>query len=393
VTLQRRLQLLIAGVSAVLLVVVVNMGITLERFQHDATSRDRLAARVAAENDNEAAARALAQAVAHGRHSRAAFINSVWIATVAALTLLILGAWLLRRWVVVPIGRLHADLDAVSEGDFNHAITPSGSQDIVDLGAAAERMRTRILRQREAVERADEAVDQDLPAVAALRELLAPASVSSVAGLDVAATLLPAEGVLAGDWYDVVRCGDKLFISIGDVCGHGATTGIAAVRTKFALLDAMHLGLAPDAALRLAAERFGESNDFVTCSVVELDPAAGTGRYANAGHPPGLIVDRRGATRVLDPTGPLIGPFPAEWSSREFALAPSETLVLYSDGLTEARNESGDELGSAPVVRALETNQGPASEVVEGILTVLFGHCPDGCVDDVTVVVARPTSA
>jgi serine phosphatase RsbU (regulator of sigma subunit) len=162
------------------------------------------------------------------------------------------------------------------------------------------------------------------------------------------------------------------------------------VRSKFALLDAMHLGLDPDVALHLAERRFDDSSAFVTCTVVEVDPDTGTGRYANAGHPPGMVVTARGAARTLDPTGPLIGPFPAEWETRAFTLAAGETLVLYSDGVTEARNARGDELGTDAIVRAVAaTPGGSANATMEALISELFQHAPDGFDDDITVVVVR----
>jgi sigma-B regulation protein RsbU (phosphoserine phosphatase) len=362
------------------------MGVTLTTFQREATHRDRLAAESTRAGDP-----AVKAAIERGTRSRNRFILSVGVATGAALCLLVVGTVALRRWVVVPINQLHTDIDAVGDGDLQHTITPpTGPRDLVELAAAADRMRTRILRQRDAVERAGEAVDQDAPAVAALRELLAPVTATVPPGLDVAATLLPAEGVLAGDWYDLLAVDGRLFISIGDVCGHGASTGIAAVRTKFALLDAMHLGLEPSEALRLAAQRFGESSEFVTCTVVELDSTEGAGHYANAGHPSPLIVSPRGEVRALEPTGPLIGPFPAEWHTSRFALSPGETLVMYSDGFVEARDASGHELGADAIALAVTTTAtAPARATMEELISALFRHSPDGLVDDVTVVVAR----
>ncbi len=461
-TLQRRLQLLVASLTLVLLVVVTFMGVTASRLRRDVMRRDPLVlasgeiahlagslkgqrdAAVTAEETDAVVARvaaaigreprlrlpfvrvrqmvsdwhtsggdpaayaraegsidALAEAtrvvvvdsVVATARSRNQFFDSVIAATAAATVLLIIGSIALRRWVVVPIGQLHADIDAIGEGDIHRPVRLVGARDLMELGAAAERMRTSILRERDARERAGEAVDQDAPAVAALRELLAPAEAEPPRGLDIAATLLPAEGVLAGDWYDVTRRGDQLMISVGDVCGHGASTGISAVRTKFALLDGANLGLDPGASLDLAARRFGDNSDFVTAVVVALDAALGSCRYGNAGHPPPMLIDTRGNATELAPTGPLIGPFPGEWRVGALPFVAGDTLVLYSDGLTEARDSEGRDFGIKPVRQAVvATASASAHATLEEVVSALFRHCPDGLVDDVTIVVVRSTS-
>jgi serine phosphatase RsbU (regulator of sigma subunit) len=448
-TLRRRLQFLVVTVTVVLIAAVVLMGSTVTAFRRDATRRDRLtvtlvhiaqlrASVIGARTEGVAGAMArverdvrgqpqlsaemasvrravqasggarsaevvtgietlradtgvlAADALTRAARTRTRFLNSVAAAVVAALTLLVLGSLALRRWVVVPIGRLHEDIDAIGEGDIHRQVRPTGARDLRELGAAADRMRTRILRERDALERAGEAVDQDAPAVGALRRLLAPAQADIPERLDVAATLLSAEGFLAGDWYDLARVGDRLVVSIGDVCGHGAATGISAVRTKFALLDAAYLGLDPAAGLALAAKRFGDNSEFVTAVLASIDPVGMSCCYGNAGHPPPFVIDERGECRELAPTGPLIGPFPGDWQSHSVSLAPGDTIVFYSDGLTEARDAAGVQLGGDPVRHAvMTTSTGTAKSTLDEIVGALFRHSPDGLVDDVTIVVAK----
>ncbi len=343
-----------------------------------------------AESLTGAIATAVEDVAGDADQSRERFVWSVATAAGGALLLLLLGATALRRWVVVPVRRLSEDVSTVAAGDYDHPLRSNGGQELAQLAADVARMRDRFLSERDRATRADEAVDQQLPAVAALRTLLAPRVADPPPGLAVAGALLSAEGVLAGDWYDIAARDGELVVAIGDVCGHGVDAGVLAVRTKFALLDSIDLGLAPAAALDLAARRFARSDTFVTAFLAVIDPASGRCQYASAGHNPALIVRTDGTTVELPRTGPLIGFVDGPRPTVEVALHLGDLLVAYTDGVVEARDDARQQLLVEGLEAVVVQNREESPErITEAVLAQVLAHCGGRCTDDATVVVVR----
>ena len=132
----------------------------------------------------------------------------------------------------------------------------------------------------------------------ALRSQLEPEVGELPEGWTIAAQLRAAEGVAAGDCYDLVRLrGGGLGLIVVDIAGHGATEGILALRCKELLRASLAADVAPGDAIEAAAEQLGEMGPevFLTAFVAVVDTQDGGIRYANAGHPPAFISadDRR----------------------------------------------------------------------------------------------------
>jgi serine phosphatase RsbU (regulator of sigma subunit) len=228
----------------------------------------------------------------------------------------------------------------------------------------------------------------------ALRAQLEPAAVDLPDGFEVAARLVPAEGELAGDWYDLVRLpGGRLAIGIGDVCGHGAEAGLLALRAKIALFTAMGLDRDPGVVLADVADAFGRPPDsFVTAFVAVIDPATGECRFSGAGHPPALLSN--GTSRQLSSTGPLIGMFDGEWHTETVTIEPGGSLVIYTDGLTEARDRERREFGIDGIIAAIDgLTDADASEQLGSVIDAVYAHDGGRLQDDVTVVVIKRTSS
>jgi serine phosphatase RsbU (regulator of sigma subunit) len=86
------------------------------------------------------------------------------------------------------------------------------------------------------------------------------------------------------------------------------------------------------------------SDDFVTAFVAVVDVATGGCHWANAGHPPALVV-ADGTAVELSHSGPLIGSFDSAWSTETIVIPPNGVLLAYTDGLTEARGLDRSRLG------------------------------------------------
>ncbi|MCW8381812.1 SpoIIE family protein phosphatase [Streptomyces justiciae] len=174
-----------------------------------------------------------------------------------------------------------------------------------------------------------------------LQQALLPRRLTDHPLVETAGRYLPGtQGMeVGGDWYDVVESGDGLALVIGDVQGHGvqaaATMGQlrSAVRA-FALSDRP-----PDEVMsgtnRLLIDL--DPGQFASCCYIRLDPATGLARAARAGHPPPLLRNPDGSTRVLDlPGGVVLGvDADARYPVTELQVEPGAVLALYTDGLVE----------------------------------------------------------
>ncbi len=266
----------------------------------------------------------------------------------------IAAAFLIRRWVTRPIDALADEVRRVRAGALDSPIRITGPPELSSLALDVDAMRGRIREQLMDSERSREAVEQSAAVVLTLRSELEPEVGPIPDGWTVAATLRAAEGVVAGDCYDlfVTKEGDIVLIVV-DIAGHGATEGILALRCKEVLRAALTTGAAPGDALSTMAEQLGDMGDevFLTAFVAVIDTGDGRVRYANAGHPPAYIV-REGGADELDPTGPLVGLLVPGWSTAEAIIGRSENLCVYTDGLTETRNASNEILRARTPRRA-----------------------------------------
>ncbi|MCI2239855.1 SpoIIE family protein phosphatase [Paenibacillus sp. TRM 82003] len=312
---------------------------------------------------------------------------------------------LVRRWVLRPLDQLSHQMLGVGGGDLQTPVGLAGPPELAAVAHSAETMRRRILDELADAVSAREALAQGQPLVAEVRDQLAAHELPVLAGWSAAAALRPAEGLLAGDWYDVLPLQDGRYaVVVADVSGHGARAGIVAIQLKRLLEAALHLAPEPDLALAMAARVFtDEAERFASCVVAVVDPDSGLVRYANAGHPAPLVLrSDGGAVRLvaeLEATGPLLSwlhlDVPGAWSTGTVSLAPGSMLVVYTDGLTEARpSGSTDELGVEGVLEALSgLPELTPQTLVDEALDVARRFSGGRARDDVTLVVlARSTT-
>jgi len=326
----------------------------------------------------------------------------LWV-TVGVSVALGLGVLLgLALWVLRPVRRLSSSVRRVSDGELDAPIVVSGPPEIADAARNADAMRRRILHELERSESARQALEQRGPVVVALSQQLAARTTAPVAGLRYAAQLRPAEGLLAGDWVDVMPLGhDRVALMLLDVSGHGAAAGIEALRLKTVLTTALSAGRHPHEALALAAAGFTEDERFATAVVMVLDTVTGQLRWANAGHLPPRIVPLDEAVldpedlAALRPTGPLLSSLTGGWVTKSTRLEVGQMLLTFSDGLTEARDAQGRQFGVEGVAAALsQATVRDVDTAVSVCLAAVLAHAVDVHRDDITLLaVSRdPTS-
>ncbi|MFF5426318.1 MULTISPECIES: PP2C family protein-serine/threonine phosphatase [unclassified Streptomyces] len=212
-----------------------------------------------------------------------------------------------------------------------------------------------LLRGRKAAEEARRQAEADRArlqdALAVLQRSLVPDSLPPVPGMETAAYYHTASpDRLGGDFYDVFPVDGKRFaFFLGDVCGKGPEAAALTSLTRYTLRAAALHDPDPVSALttlnQVLHERYAAGGDPRYCTTVfgTVDPDPDTGevavRIASGGHPPVLVLRADGTAHYLPtPGGLLVGVLPsARFTTATTTLAPGDTLLLYTDGLTEAR--------------------------------------------------------
>jgi sigma-B regulation protein RsbU (phosphoserine phosphatase) len=229
-----------------------------------------------------------------------------------------------------------------------------------------------------------------------------PDAPPAVPWIDLSALSLPASEV-GGDFFDYLELpGERMAVVVGDVAGHG----VAAALVLAAVKSGLHL-LAEDLSEPVAVlERLDRMvrmairwRLFVTLLVAVFEPGRDRVRVVSAGHPPALLLSADGAIRSLGlPALPLGTRLPARFREESAAWRTDDLLVLYSDGVTELADGTGEGFGSERLERALRRSRqtvgragrGSARAVRESLFDALFHFKGDAAQrDDVTMVVVR----
>ena len=205
----------------------------------------------------------------------------------------------------------------------------------------------------------------------------------------VAARYVPMTSV-AGDFYDFVLADDaRAGLLIADVSGHGVPAALIASMVKLAATSQRSQADDPAAVLSgmNAALHGNTQNQFVTAAYVYLDAHAREFRYSAAGHPPMLLL-RDGQVSEIAENGLILAAFDfAAYQSKSQTLHPNDRLLLYTDGILEASNKSGEFFGAERLCHLLQdTARSTAHEAADRIIQTVkqWSSSQD---DDLTVLV------
>ncbi|MFA9565982.1 MAG: PP2C family protein-serine/threonine phosphatase [Acidimicrobiales bacterium] len=256
------------------------------------------------------------------------------------------------------------------------------------------RAEARIAQERGELERrAQEVLSQDDLAPKRWAERLAPADLPDIGGYDIGRVYQPGSGMMAGDFFDVFRVDDRRVAAvIGDVAGHGIESSITAFQAKYLLRVFLRQFRDPAQAfeeLNSQMSGMGRDEEFISLCVVVFDTGASTIRYASAGHPAGVLWHGR-EVRPIRPTGPLLMLDPSgRYDSYEIPLDRGDLVLLYTDGLTEARN--GEQFfGEDRVAQAVRRDPGVAPDVLcKSLLDSAVDFAGGPVPDDVAILAVR----
>ncbi|WP_346768544.1 SpoIIE family protein phosphatase [Streptomyces sp. R301] len=233
-------------------------------------------------------------------------------------------------------------------------------------------------------------------AALALQRSLTNSALPAVPGLELTGRYLPASAHdVGGDWFDVIELpGGRTGLVIGDVMGHGIHAAAVMGQLRTAVRTLARHDIPPTEMLRsldAVVADLGEDT-MATFLYAVHSPATGTWTIARAGHLPPAVVTSEGTVSFLQgPPGTPLGTGALDFGTEELPLPPGGLLVLYTDGLIEARDRDLDEgmgeLGRA-LEQAIDRAGGTLDEVCDGVLGRLL---VDPAQDDVALVLARTT--
>ena len=241
-------------------------------------------------------------------------------------------------------------------------------------------------------------IQQELEMARKIQMTILPREVPKIEGLEIAARYVPMTSV-AGDFYDFLTVDEKRFgFLVADVSGHGVPAALIASMLKIAL--PAQAANAADPARVLAGlnqalcGKF--ERHFVTAAYLFVDMEKGTIDYAGAGHPPIILYDRaKRSARALQHNGLFLGMFPGgKYSSVRLPIAAGDRCVVYTDGIAEAPNPSGEEFGLDGLLKIVDAepdlpSNAFADRILEAVARWTGRSAAQNNDDDITLVVIR----
>jgi serine phosphatase RsbU (regulator of sigma subunit) len=312
---------------------------------------------------------------------------------------LTLGLFLARS-ITRGVHELSVGTQRLREGDFTHAIAIRSRDQLGDLAESFNLMSRGIQDlMREQAEK--ERLEEELRIAREIQMSLLPGTtLSTVPGIRVSALCIPATEV-GGDYYDVLPLSQtRLGVLVADVSGKGTSAALYMAELKGLVLALARIHDSPARLLIEVNRILAESTDsrtFVTMTYAVVDAGNRCMRFARAGHNPLIHLEARGGkTRVLTPPGLGLGldrgeAFESVLREEEIPLVPGDTFLFFTDGLSEAMNESSELFGEVRLREILEGSDGLSSDqlkarILEEVERFVGDAAPH---DDLTMVVLK----
>ncbi|MEO8071078.1 MAG: SpoIIE family protein phosphatase, partial [Acidobacteriota bacterium] len=290
--------------------------------------------------------------------------------------------------------------ERIQVGDFSHRIAINSRDQLGDLADSFNRMSASIERLLH-VQREKQRLDDELRIAREIQKSLLPVRPPQLDGLDIADLCEPAREV-GGDYYDFFEIGPRqLGVLIADVSGKGTSAALYMAELKGMMLALSHAERSPRRLLidvnRLLADHL-DNRSFITMTYAVIDLEAMTLISARAGHTP-LIVASDAGSEVIISDGMVLGLrlpnagqlFESVLTEHARPIKPGEVIVLYTDGITEAMDASGELFGDAALARVLAAQHSlDAAGIRERVLREVKAFVGDAEPhDDMTMVILK----
>ena len=251
----------------------------------------------------------------------------------------------------------------------------------------------REIEESRATKRRDAKQQREFEEARLIQRGLLPTAMPQTSGVQLASSWKPANGV-GGDCFDALSfAGAGAGIVIADVAGKGVPAALLMSNLQAAVRAFAQDGAAPSAVTasvnRLLCRNMAAGR-FITFCYVRIDAAQRRLTFANAGHNPPLLVHADGRIDSLAPGGTVLGVFAdSAYEQGEFAVAPGDRLVLYTDGITEGRNPGGDEYGEDRLAASALAHRALGAEaMLAAMLSDVESFNGGVYEDDATLIVA-----
>jgi len=353
----------------------------------------RLAVVLAAPREVVVASARLAEAkVIRATSGLAGQIGLFLAGAVALVALLAVAA---SKTVTKPVRELAEAARKLASGDFSARVTPYGRDELAEMAASFNDMAPQLVERMK--------LKNDMALAMEVQQHLLPGRPPAMEGMDIAALSLYCDET-GGDYFDFLEFAQDdashADIVIGDVTGHGVSAALF-MATGRALLRGRAVGQPGPGALLtevndLLCQDTHLTGRFITLFFLRLDRAAKEMVWCRAGHDPGMLYDPAAdAFALLQGSGIPLGAVP-DWSYEEMRrpwLVPGQVLVLFTDGIHEARNPADDMYGKERMEAVIRREAaGPASAIVNALVADLKEFKAGlPLEDDVTLVVIKAT--
>ena len=278
----------------------------------------------------------------------------VFIPIIAVLLLLIYFIFVkFSKGISAPIVRLNQETKRIGKGNFNHFIPVNSKDEVGELASSFNSMVKALKLYMENLAKTTaekEKVHSELMIAKKIQHSMLPCIFPAFPDrddLDIYALMDPAKEV-GGDFYDFFFVDENhLAVIVADVSGKGISAALFMVIAKILISNQLQNGDSPAQALKVINDRLYKNNEagmFVTCFVGVMDIKTGKFVYSNAGHNPPLLYreSEKKCIPIDSPHGFVLGGFQGmNYSQKEFDLYPGDIMFLYTDGVTEAANETG----------------------------------------------------
>jgi serine phosphatase RsbU (regulator of sigma subunit) len=236
-------------------------------------------------------------------------------------------------------------------------------------------------------------LEQDMKMAAEIQRSLLPDRPPKISGYGLAASNTPCRTV-GGDYYDFAFSDDSLHLALGDVSGKGTAAALLMTVLRAAVRAHWTSGSVAEAISRVNRTvcQNTPENKYVTFFLGRLDTKTGSMRYVNAGHNPPYVLGEKGEVTSLSEGGTVLGMFEeAAYTEGAVDLLHGDTLVVFSDGVTETFNPAGEEFGEEGLLKVCGIERGGEAETVHAkILGALEGFASGAkATDDRTLIVLK----
>ena len=225
------------------------------------------------------------------------------------------------------------------------------------------------------------------------RRLCAPRHVS-FGNFEIASEIFAVRH-LPGDFFTVEEKSDGVILALGDICGKGLAAGMWTTHLVGLVAARVATTSRPEAIVAGVNRDLCLLTSFMPLAslfLAKLDPVTGLVSYCSAGHPPALLLRASGELELLSQGGMLLGVMPATpYACGSFELKAGDVLMIYSDGITESVNFTGEEFGYRRLEDQLRRAQtGPADAVLFSVLGAVQDFAATSpLVDDMSLAIVR----